>query len=112
MATVKVRTLRRDPISVSEAAHVAALTGQRANVLAMIEYRYVDEGFAIIIERVPMRYDESTGRGYTHARISRPLHKHVGELAEIARRRSSRFPVVPLSPLVLRAELSESRLAA
>lgn len=112
MATVKVKTMRYDPIPESVAAQVAAFTGQRANVLATVAYRYVDEGFTVIIEGVPMRYDEQTGRGYTHARISKPLHTQVKEIAETARRRSLRFPVLRLSPLDLRAKLPESGLAA
>lgn len=90
---VTVTTTQRKPITEPLPPHIAVVAGHRANTLATVEYRF-DEGFVIRVEDVPMRYDEQTGREYIHARISKPLHRRVKELAETVRDRAAQgFPV-------------------
>lgn len=90
---VTVETLNVRPIEQNFAAQIEVTFSMRMgvpmkqvpNMLADIEYRFDEEGFAIRITDVPVYYSSRADRFTVHAQIAKVLHRQLSEYVETVR---------------------------
>jgi hypothetical protein len=62
-------------------------------VLLTVAYRF--DGFAIVVNGVPAKWDRQTGAEYVTGKVGRAVHEHVARIAQALLRQQAQHTVTP-----------------